>query len=127
MHEKGYLTVYYGSIINRNMEGTMIDNMSIIVDKESGSVISYGDTDRSNMKEYYQEYIEKIRKVMPEDVDNYVLISFERYNSFLNIDEICSLTNYLLNHVGPQRFNEIFTANETQLKEIVKRIQDIGF
>lgn len=127
MHEKGHLTTYFGSIMEKNNEGCMIDNMSIIISKNTGSVVSYGDTDRSDIVDYYQKYIEKIRTVMPEDVDNYVLLSFDRYNNILNIDEICSLTNYFLNHIGAERINELLNADESKLKEIIKHIQDCGF
>lgn len=61
-----------------------------------------------------------------EEADSLILINFDRYSSILDVDEICSLVNYLRNTIN-ERLKTILDMNEIELKEEIKRIQDMGY
>lgn len=119
------LRVLYGSITNE--EGTfLIDNMALVVDKSVGTVLKYGDIERSNIKEYYQTAIERFRVIDPEIAGNLVLITFDRYNGALSIEDICTITNYALNCHGTG-FLELFSMPVKQLKERLAKLKEYGY
>lgn len=127
IHEKGYLTVKYGSIYPQKDFSFMIDNMAMIIDIEIGSVLKYGDIDHSDIKNYYENMCKKYHNLGLADMtDSIMLITFDRYQGILDIDEICSLSNYFLNHIG-EKMREILNMTESELKELIKRIQEWGF
>lgn len=126
MHEKGPMIVQYGSIYPKDGSFSyMINNLFMIINKEWCSVLKYGEM-KVDVPEYYEKIREKYSRVSPEDADNIILITFDRYDGILDIDEICTLGNYFLNHVG-EGMLKIFDINETELKEKIKKLQEYGF
>lgn len=127
MHEKGYLTVKYGSIYPQDSTCFMIDNMAMIIDKETGNVFKYGDINTSDIQSYYDNMCKKYHSLGLADMsENIILLTFDRYNSFLDIDEICSLSNYFLNHIG-DKMKEILDMKPEEVKELIRHIQEWGF
>ena len=127
MHEKGCLTVKYGSIYPQKNTSFMIDNMAMVIDIDSGCVLSYGDINTSDIKKYYDNMYKKYQSMgIPEMCDDIVLVTFDRYNDFLDIDEICSLSNYFLNHIG-EKLKEILNMPPDEIKKLIKNIQEWGF
>lgn len=126
MHEKGVYTVEYGSIYNKD-HSVMMDNIGLIIDKETGTVYKIGDTERTDIEAYYQNIINKYRESGLSDMaDNLIFVAFDRYRGILDIDEICTLVNYFFNHIG-EKLMETLSLDEVALKEKIKHLQDVGF
>ena len=120
------LKVIYGSITNEE-ETLLIDNMGIIVDKQVGSILKYGDINTSDILNYYHTMLDKYRAAGLDDIaDDLVFISFDRYNGKITIEEICTIVNYGMNSHS-ERFLEIYNLEETALHERIKQLQNYGY
>lgn len=120
------LRVEYGSICGEYLSG-FIDNMCIIVDKDTGSIMKYGDAETSDIKQYYQNMIEKYQKAGFDDMANcLMLIEFDRYDGILSIEEICTIVNYGMN-CHSERFLELFSMNENDLHQRITKLKEYGY
>lgn len=129
-HEKGYLTTFCGTIMQHDIHNSTvhIDNPIAVIDIDTGSVLKYGDRDKSDITEWYETARQKyVQSGFPEMAESLMLVSFDRYNSSLDIDEICTMLNYMLNHIGPERMNRLLSIQTDELKQEITRLKEIGF
>lgn len=120
------LKVLYGSITNEREE-FLIDNICIIVDTDTGSIVKYGDRDSSDIIQYYEKMYNKYLEVgLEEAAEALKLISFDRYNGVLSIDEICTIVNYGMN-AHSKVFLELFKMTEEDLHNEIKRLHQYGY
>lgn len=126
MHESGMLEVIDGSIVGK-VSKIIIDNMGIVVDKKTGTVLKYGDLEKSDIKDYYNKMCGKYKEMgLYFYAESICLISFDEYKEELSIDEVCSLTNYFLNNIGHRIF-DILSMDKRDLKKEIKKIIMFGF
>ena len=125
MDEYKVFKVKYGSIYNNN--GIMINNMGVIVDKDAG-LIKYGDVNKG-IKECYTNMVDKYLKCGFEDMANdLVYIEFNRYDSILSIEEICTLCNYMVMCSGTgSRLYKLLSMDEDDIKKEIKKLRDLGY
>lgn len=117
------LKVMFGSITNEKEE-FLINDMCIIVDKETGVLLKYGDKEKSDIIKYYETMCDSLAKI---GLDNtYDLITFDRYKGNLSIDDICTIVNYGLN-AHSERFLNIFTLSEEDLHKRINELKKYGY
>lgn len=121
---KNPLRVEFGTIYTQSGRG--IDQIAVILDTDYGSVMKYGDAEK--VQSYYGEMIEKYRKTgFEEEAENYMLITFDRYDGVLSIEEICTLVNYMIQVSANPRLMTILKMPEGELKKEIKKLQEFGF
>ena len=120
------LKVEYGSIYLKDSP-VFIDNMCIIVDKDTGSIMKYGDAESSDIKQYYETMCKKYRDAGFSDIaDALILIEFDRYNGILSIEEICTIVNYGMN-CHSERCLELFDLEADELHKRIAELQGFGY
>jgi len=124
MKSKNILRVEYGSIYTQY--NTMIDNMTIIFNKDMG-VHKYGEA--RDVEKDYEEIVLKSRKAgLDEWADNFILIKFDRYEGSLTIEEVCTFVNYMIMVSANSDKNlEMLNMETKELKIEIKKLQEIGF
>ena len=129
MHERGRLKTWEGMVVSNNKNTEIyMNNPVVILDKDTGTLIKMGDSLTSGIKNYYDKMISKYRDSgMISMCDSMVYLEFDRYNGILNIDDICTLINYMNNSIGAEKMNKLLSLDEGSLKLEVQRLQDIGF
>lgn len=129
MHERGRLKTWEGMVVSNNKNTEIyMNNPVVILDKDTGTLIKMGDSLTSGIKDYYDKMISKYRDLgMVSMCDSMVYLEFDRYNGVLNIDDICTLINYMNNSIGAEKLNKLLSLDEGSLKLEVQRLQDIGF
>lgn len=140
LRENGPCTVSYGNIYG--FDGCMIENPTVIldIDKENPdnivTLIKYGN--EIDIKSYYDNMIDKYKKSGFEYMtDNLILITFKMKTGFLyydkmvnakfNSDEICTLLNWLNNHIHVKSFLQFVNADENTMHEKLSTLADLGF
>lgn len=127
MHERGFLKVYEGMLLNEEY-GVYMNEPCLIIDRETGSLLKMGDELTSNIKKYYDTMISQYFELgIGVDKSDIVFIKLDRYNGVLDIDEICTLINYMYNSIGKERMNALLEMDDSSLKVKIKELQDIGF
>lgn len=119
------LKVEYGSIYKK--DGTIIEELAFIIDKEAG-LIKYGEKERLYI--YYQDMMKKYRSIpgLEEFADNHVYIEFDKYNSILTTEEICTFGNYVITcSVNGEKIVKMLNMSMPQLKEEILKLQKLGF
>lgn len=122
MHENGLYTVKKGKLVSDICE---MKEPMIVFDKKIGIVLKYGDKKDSNIKDYYTTMINKLNEKNKDMVDDICLIDFSTYE--LDIDDICTLFNYLLNNPGIDNTTKLFCVSKEELLEILDDLKKYGF
>lgn len=137
-HRNGPCTVSYGSMYGFN--GCMIENPSVLldVDMEDDRVVlvKYGPKD--GIKEYFDNMVQRYKANGFDNlVDSLRFISFNTLTGFpeydemtkakFTTDEICTMINWLNNHISAHQLNDLFTADESTMHERLKQLAEIGF
>lgn len=118
------LRVENGAIVNED-NSIMINEPAIVIDKDCGSVMKYGNKDR--VSEYYRTAVSKYTQMGFVDMaENLVFIDFDRYNSEISIDDICTIINYGMN-CHAESFTELFSLNAQTLKDRLEQLRKYGY
>lgn len=117
----------YGSIYEKET-CFCINNLGVVVDKTVG-LIKYGDCSYNFLENWYENAIEKYKKVGFNDVANdIILYKFDRYNGALTIDEICTFLNYMVQvSSNGERIFQMLNKDINLLKEDLKGLAELGF
>ena len=123
-HNNGPWYIEHGAACNR-YSNACTNNPAILVDTETGVVLKSGDKFmvQNYMLQAVSQYLNNDLVSMAQAL---TVITFDRYHT-LNIDEICTLMNYMQNSIGPRKMNELLTMDETALKAEIKRLTLYGF
>ena len=126
------LEVKFGSIYTTSGRLEMIDNIGLVINKKLGFV-KYGSLDviagESNLRNYYNKTVKSLRGIgLDDEADNLVLIEFDRYDGVLNIEEICTLCNYIIMvlHDYSDIMN-LMSLDENGLRSEISRLQSMGY
>jgi len=120
------LKVEYGSVYNEN-KSFLIDNMCIIVDKEMGSIMKYGDAETSDIKQYYTTMCSRYNELGFSDMaESLVFIEFDRYKEQLTIEEICTIVNYGMN-CHNKIFMDLFDMEISVLHKRISELKEFGY
>lgn len=123
-HNNGPWYVEHNAICNRH-SNACTNNPAVLIDTECGIVLKSGD--KSMIQNYmHTAASEYLDKKMVSIAQTLTVINFDQYRT-LNIDEICTLMNYMQNSIGPRKMNELLTMSETALKAEIKRLTQYGF
>lgn len=123
LHTNGPWSVENGLMVNKY--GACTNNPAVCIDKTTGSVLKCGDDDM--IRKYSATAIDSYIKCGFTDMANSIcIITFDRYGT-LNIDEICTLMNYMQNSIGPDKMNTLLNMNPVEIKAEIKRLQSIDF
>ena len=117
IHERGPLVTKYGSLYSLN--GHMIESPAIIIDipEEDDDIVTllkYGSAD--NVRKKYMDMCNSYKNnSFQEFMDNLKIMEFNTLTSFneydkitganFTTDEICTLINWLNNHISAKSFN----------------------
>lgn len=135
MHEKFDYYVQYGSIYSRSSGIMFGEDVTVLVDLSMGSLSKVGD--KQWVEKHFHERCAKYQSMgMPEMANNLLCITFnikyenlgfapEGYN--LDVDEVCTILNWLSNHPKPERMQHFLSSPEPELKKEIQRLQSIGF
>lgn len=125
--KEAFLNVYEGMLLNKE-HGVYMNNPCLVIDKETGTLLKMGDELTSNIKKYYDTMMSQYFELgIDIDESDIVFIKLDRYNGVLDIDEICTLINYMHNSIGKERMNALLEMDDSSLKAKIKELQDIGF
>lgn len=128
-HEFGNLTTLDGMIIGKQEHNMTYyaNNPCIVIDKGSGTLLKMGDQTTNPLDAYYQTTVDRYNKAGFTYIANdLILINFDRYQT-LNIEEICTLMNFMMNSIGPEKMNALLNMAEPELKSEIKRLTDMGW
>lgn len=92
----------------------------VIIDTETGTLLKVGDS--IERKDYLEEYFNVSRSALGEAI-NYLKFDTEK----LNIDECCTIINYMMNTLGKEGMNNLLDLKEINLICKVFELQEIGF
>lgn len=137
-HKCGPLVTKYGSLYSSN--GCMIENPAIIInvpekDDDIVTLLKYGSAD-SIRKKYMDMCNSYKNNGFQEFMDNLKIMEFNTLTSFneydkitganFTTDEICTLINWLNNHISLKSFNELFSSEENMHKTL-SELAALGF
>lgn len=116
--------IQYGTIYTPGGNG--INNMAIIFDK-SACFLKCGEV--KDMEEYYNDMVSRYNKIgyssMAKDL---MLVSFDRYDGILNIEDICTLTNYMaMCSANGERILNILNMDKDRLIAEINMLREIGY
>ena len=124
MHTKGPWRIEKRKIVNSMFNVTLKDPAFILM-KDIGSILRFGDY------QDLEEEMEVIRKKyleaeVPENANNYELISFNPKQTKLTLDEICTIFNLLTENTGS--YNSFVKGSKgTILKGVAKEFKELGY
>ena len=144
MHEIGNMEVANGlcHIGRTTYEGDYIKNKyskdallmfkpAVIIDRCTGTVIKIGDTELSNIRQYYDTGIasfNRLRKDTGLDIPvDWFLLEFDDKTDVLDMHEICTLLNYMQNTIGEHEMERLLHLKEDELKLEIRKLAEIGF
>jgi len=120
------LEVLSGSITDKE-HTFLIDNMCLIVNMECGSIIEYGDKERSSICSHFSEMCSLLDEHGLSDVASPLrLIEFDHYDGDLSIEDICTIVNYGIN-IHSKRFVELFQMDKEKLHERISQLKRQGY
>lgn len=126
------LEVKFGSIYTTVGKLIMMDNIGIVVHKDSG-LVKWGRVEPLEgvvtIKEYYLRQLKKYNDAgLTQEAESLSLIEFDRYEGVLSIEEICSLCNYfILACPSYERIMKVLGLDEADLHSEIKDLQAIGY
>lgn len=108
---------------------TMIDNLAVVYDKQLGLSMKYGDAERSDIREYYERAVNKLKDAgLDDDADNAILIEFDRYSGKLSIEEICTVANWILSvSCLGTKLMDLLGSDEAVIRSKIKELAEAGF
>ena len=124
--EENTFKAYRGSIYKNNT-GCIIEKIAFVVSRDS-SVIKYGNAG-SSLYEYYLNTVATYKSCGLEDMaDNMFYVEFDKYESVLTVEEICTFANYIVMCAcnGEDVYN-MLKMNETELKDKIKTLAEYGY
>lgn len=125
LHKNGPWKVINGAMIDHMYSGTCLNHVAILIDGDTGTLLKIGTPEFIN--KYFQTIISKYKeKGLSDFINNWKIYEFDRYG-FLNIDDICTIVNYLQNCISAEKVKELFAMNEPQLRSKIQTLQTIGF
>lgn len=108
-------TTENNKLIFNKVTQRFVDEPAIIMMKDIGSPLRLGE---------YKELERYFNSIPKELNENFELIQFNEFK--LSAQEICNLFNYLQNYsIGKEKWDEIKSYNEIQMKEFLKWITNI--
>lgn len=115
--------------------GAWVNNEGDLINKYSGSRVSYydmalvydgdGDVLKCGDREMVDRYTVALIKGLGS-ITGFTILYFDRFDSF-SPDEVCTLVNYMLNHIGVEGINNILSMSEPALKERLRKLAKMGF
>lgn len=135
LHRIGPCHVENGSILSEYNNGLMLDeDTTILVDIETGTLLKYGH--KNMVEKYYNKAVKESAKMQIDLCDTWRLITFyvkhdeldfapDGYN--LDIDEICTIINWLNNNIGGQAMSEFLNSSIEEIRTKIASLQKIGF
>ncbi len=126
LHENGPWYLNNGIFTNRYVPEAHTDNPAIYIDMDEGTLLKAGD---ANMVESYAAtHIDRLLKYgFNKLAKGLTVIQFKNHSeTHLTADEICTLMNYLGQTLGKETVNKLFQMPETELKNKLQKLQNIG-
>lgn len=130
MHKIGNYEVIDGTIFSKSTKCGIMEP-SIILHITTGGILKIGSAD--SIKEYWERKIINL----PDFAEEYAMLEFNAktgdeqvdsyYNKNLDIDEVCTLINYMNNHIGEEAIQQLLSMELHQLKDKIKNLQEIGY
>lgn len=118
------LKLMYGSMYREN--GSFIDNIAFVIDK-NGGMLKWGE--KEQVKKYFDESVKKYKiSGLQFMIDDLLYIELDRYEGILSIDEICTLSNYIIDCSGnPSIVTRMFSMDTDSLKTEIERLKELGY
>lgn len=121
-HQNGSFTIDTGSIYNR-YTNCIIEEPALLMDTDTMTILKVGEAE--NVKRYLNKAYVAYKSV-DEDVTHLQIIVFNKYKN-LSIDQICTILNYLSNHLEPETAKELLGMSESSLISKLNHLYEIGF
>lgn len=123
LHKNGPWFVENRLLVNKY--GSCTNNPSICIDKSNGCVLKCGDAEM--VCNYGATAIDAYNKVgWTEQAESITVITFDRYG-FLNIEDICTLMNYMQNSIGVEKMQRLLSMGKDELTGEIQMLQELGF
>lgn len=121
-HQNGSFTTDTGSIYNR-YTNRIIEEPALLMDTDTMTMLKVGEAE--NVKRYLNKaYV--AYKNMGEDITHLQIIVFDKYKN-LSIDQICTMLNYVSNHLEPETVQKLLSLSESNLIDELNSLYEIGF
>ena len=122
--QKKVFQARYGSMYKES--GRFIDNIAFIFSKDTG-VCKWGEPD--SIKEQYKTMKDNYNKARLFDMaDNLVYIEFDKYKSILSLEDICTLSNYIIYASAKLDLILKLLSQDTELiRSEIRKLRDMGF
>lgn len=119
MHECGTWINNEGDLVNKYSDSRVsYYDMALVYDDE-GVVLKCGD--REMVDRYTAALIKGLGSLM-----GFTTLYFDRFDSF-SPDEVCTMVNYMLNHIGIEGINNVLSMSEPALKAKLHKLAEMGF
>lgn len=116
--------VYNGSLYKN---GCIIEDIGFIIDKEGG-LIKFGDNKDGELSEYFFDMISTYKKIGLSDIaDGLFLVSFDKYQGILSIEEICTFSNYVFMCSNNGDTILKMMSDVVFFKNKIKELSEIGY
>ena len=118
------LKVEYGSLYTSS--GSILEKPAIIYDIDDG-LMKYGEAEK--LQRHYDDTIKRYSDNGYYDmVDCLKYAEFDRYDGILDIEEICTLLNYMiLCSANGERIHNILNMDEDSLKKEIEKLSSVGY
>lgn len=121
-HQNGSFITDTGSIYNR-YTNCIIEEPALLMDTDTMTILKAGNAE--NVKRYLNKAYAAYKSV-GYDVTHLQIIVFDKYKN-LSIDQICTILNYLSNHLEPETVKELLGMSESSLISKLNSLYEIGF
>lgn len=126
MHERGLYTTKFGTILGKMNLDIRIQKMAYAISEGQNLLLKVGDANSKEFKEYVSAYRDSYRKTWGESPARDIKVFILDDNKVLNVDDICTLTNYLMLNSRP-RVTDLLMAPEIKLKTFIQKLQFRGY
>lgn len=126
-HNNGMFYVKNNEIYNSyNNVSISKEDISVLIDIDTNTLIKIGD---SNFITNYRDTMVQayIKAGFPIYAESFINITFNTKCSELNIDEICTIINWLYNSIRKTEMNRFLHLPISEMKKEIQRLQKFGF
>ena len=116
MHGNGYLTQVNNKICTKDLERVFGESISLIIDRDTATVICLGDNDIVSKK--YDYLLSTNLYVFST---NLIFLELDVMRNGLSVDDIVTLVNYMRNTIGKESMEEILTLLDSKDTDKIKK------
>lgn len=123
LHQNGPWSTENGLLVHK-ASGVCVQPYDMAVGFGDGVVHKCGNAEVVNS--YMDTFYKRISSIMPFDPPEIIIIYFNNFEH-LSPDDICTLSNYLLNCIPIEQVKTLLELTPEELTEKIQKLQSFGF